>query len=329
MQNRIYITREIPKIGMDMLKEKGYEVVVGKDKKPLSQNKIIKILKDAEKKNKPYNILLTLLTDKIDKKIFSNAPSLKMISNYAIGYDNIDIRSACEYNIVVTNTPGDYMNSIAEHTVAMTLSLCNRIAEADHFVRRGRYKGFDPMLMIGHDVSEKVIGIVGAGRIGERTAYTFNKGFGCSIVYFDHNKNENIERDCNAKRVDNLDDLIKQSDIISLHVPLNENTYHMVGREFIDKMKDDAFLINTSRGAVVDEKYLLKALKTGKLAGAGLDVFEFEPKVTRGLTKLGNVILTPHIASASIRARNIMSKLAAQNIIDFVEGRELKNSCVK
>ncbi len=329
MQNRIYVTREIPKIGIDMLKEKGYEVVIGKDKKPLSQNKIIKILKDAEKRGKPYNILLTLLTDKIDKKVFSHAPSLKMVSNYAIGYDNIDIRSACEYGIMVTNTPGDYMDSIAEHTVAMTLSLCNRIAEADHFVRRGRYKGFDPMLMIGHDVSEKVIGIVGAGRIGERAAYTFNKGFGCSIIYFDHNRNENIEKDCNAKRIDKLDDLIKQSDIISLHVPLNENTYHMVDREFIEKMKDDAFLINTARGPVIDEKYLLKALKTGKLAGAGLDVFEFEPKVTKGLTKLGNVILTPHIASASVRARNIMSKLAAQNIIDFIEGRELKNNCTK
>jgi len=124
-------------------------------------------------------------------------------------------------------------------------------------------------------------------------------------------------------------DLIKQSDIISLHVPLNENTYHMVDREFIEKMKDDAFLINTARGPVVDEKYLLKALKEGKLAGAGLDVFEFEPKITKGLTKLGNVILTPHIASASIKARNIMATIAAQNIIDFVEGKELKNNCTK
>lgn len=328
MQNRIYVTREIPSIGIKMLKEKGYKVTVGKEKKPLVQKDIINILQKAEKKDEPYNILLTLLTDKIDKSVFAVAPSLKMISNYAIGYDNIDIKESCHRNIMVTNTPGDYMGSIAEHTVAMALSLCNRIAEADHFVRRGRYKGWDPMLMIGHDVSEKTIGIIGAGRIGEKVAYTFNKGFDCKIVYFDQNKNESIECDCEAKRLESLDDLLKQSDIISLHVPLNEQTHHMVNKEFISKMKSDSFLINTSRGPVVDEKYLYQALKEGKIAGAGLDVFEFEPKVVKGLTKLGNVILTPHIASASVRARDIMAKIAAQNIIDFVEGKEMIHSCV-
>jgi lactate dehydrogenase-like 2-hydroxyacid dehydrogenase len=329
MQNRIYVTREIPEIGINMLKEKGYEVVVGNDKKPISQKDIIDILKKAEKIGKPYNILLSLLTDKIDKKVFEIAPSLKMVSNYAIGYDNVNIEDAKEYGVMVTNTPGDYMGSVAEHVVAMTLSLCNRIAEADHFVRRGYYKGFDPMLMIGHDVSEKTIGIIGAGRIGEKTTYCFNKGFGCPILYYDCHRNEKIENDCNAKRMESLNDLIKQSDIISLHVPLNEKTYHMVDEEFISKMKPDAFIINTARGAVVDEKYLYHALKEKKIAGAGLDVFEFEPNITRGLSKLGNVIMTPHIASASIKARDIMSKVAAQNIIDYMEGGESKNNCVK
>ncbi len=329
MQTRIYVTRQIPDIGIKMLREKGYEVVIGKDTKPLTQNKIIKILHKAEKENKPYNILLSLLTDKIDKKVFNKAPSLKMVSNYAIGFDNIDIKEAKKRGIIVTNTPGDYMGSIAEHVVAMTLSLCNRIAEADHFVRRGRYKGFDPMLMIGRDVSEKIIGIIGAGRIGEKAAYAFAKGFGCKILYYDHNQNKNIENECDAERVHNLDELIRRSDVISLHVPLTENTYHMVDREFISKMKPDSFLINTARGPVVDEKYLYKALKDKKIAGAGIDVFEFEPKVTRGLKKLGNIIMTPHIASASLRARNIMSELAAKNIMDFVEGREVVNNCAK
>jgi glyoxylate reductase len=329
MQNRIYVTRQIPEIAIQTLKEKGYEVTVGKDKKPLSQKEIINILQKAEKKGESYNILLTLLTDKIDKTVFDIAPSLKMVSNYAIGYDNVDVKEAYQRGIVVTNTPGDYMGSISEHVVAMTLSLCNRIAEADHFVRKGRYKGWDPMLMIGHDVSEKTIGIVGAGRIGAKAAYSFNKGFGCPIVYFDQNKNESIECDCGAKKVDTLDELIKVSDVISLHVPLTEETYHMVNQDFISKMKSDAFLINTSRGPVIDEKYLYQALKEGKIAGAGLDVFEFEPKVTKGLTKLGNVILTPHIASASFKARDIMAKVAAQNIIDFVEGREVVNDCTK
>lgn len=329
MQNRIYVTREIPEIGIKMLKEKGYEVTVGEEKKPLSQKDIIKILHKAEKKGEPYNILLTLLTDKIDKTVFDIAPSLKMVSNYAIGYDNVDVKEACTRGIMVTNTPGDYIGSIAEHVVSMTLSLCNRIAEADHFVRRGKYKGWDPMLMIGHDVSEKTIGIVGAGRIGEKVSYTFNKGFGCKIVYFDQHKNENIERDCGAVKIETMDDLIKQSDIISLHVPLNDQTHHMVNEDFISKMKPDSFIINTSRGPVIDEKYLYQALKENKIAGAGLDVFEFEPKVVKGLTKLGNVILTPHIASASIKARDIMARVAAQNIIDFVEGREVVNDCTK
>lgn len=329
MQNRIYVTREIPEIGIKMLKEKGYEVTVGEEKKPLSQKDIIKILHKAEKKGESYNILLTLLTDKIDKTVFDIAPSLKMVSNYAIGYDNVDVKEACTRGIMVTNTPGDYIGSIAEHVVSMTLSLCNRIAEADHFVRKGRYKGWDPMLMIGHDVSEKTIGIVGAGRIGEKVSYTFNKGFGCKIVYFDQHKNENIERDCGAVKIETMDDLIKQSDIISLHVPLNDQTHHMVNEDFISKMKPDSFIINTSRGPVIDEKYLYQALKENKIAGAGLDVFEFEPKVVKGLTKLGNVILTPHIASASIKARDIMARVAAQNIIDFVEGREVVNDCTK
>jgi glyoxylate reductase len=230
---------------------------------------------------------------------------------------------------MVTNTPGDYIGSIAEHVVSMTLALCNRIAEADNFVRKGRYKGWDPMLMIGHDVSEKTIGIIGAGRIGTKVAHTFNKGFGCPIVYFDQNKNESIESECGAKKVESLDELIKQSDIISLHVPLNDQTHHMVNKDFISKTKPDSFIINTSRGPVVDEKYLYQALKENKIAGAGLDVFEFEPKVVKGLTKLGNVILTPHIASASIKARDIMARVSAQNIIDFVEGKVVVNNCTK
>lgn len=329
MQNRIYVTREIPEVGINMLKAKGYEVTIGKDKKPLSQKDIIKILQRAEHKGEPYNILLTLLTDKIDKTVFDIAPSLKMVSNYAIGFDNVDVKEACTRGIMVTNTPGDYMGSIAEHVVSMTLSLCNRIAEADHFVRKGRYKGWDPMLMIGHDVSEKTIGIIGAGRIGEKVSCTFNKGFGCKIVYVDQHKNENIERDCGATKLETIDELVKQADIISLHVPLNDSTYHMVNQDFISKMKRDAFIINTSRGPVVDEKYLYQALKENKIAGAGLDVFEFEPKVTKGLIKLGNVILTPHIASASIKARNIMSTVAAENIINFVEGKVVVNDCTK
>lgn len=318
---RIYITRQIPELATQMLTEKGYEVIVGTDTKPVAKKKLISILKKEEKKGRGYDALITLLTDQIDQEVLNTGISLEIVSNYAIGYDNIDVKSALEKGITVTNTPGNYTDTIAEHVVAMTLAITSRIAEADRFVRKGKYNGWDPMLLIGADLCHKTIGLIGAGRIGERVAFHFAKGFESKIIYFDTRPNETIEKECGAVRVDSIDELLAQADVVSLHVPLLPTTHHMVNAEFLRKMKKTAYLINSSRGAVVDEVSLVKALQVREIAGAALDVYEFEPKLSRGLTKLDNVVLTPHIASASEYARNEMARVAAQNIIDVFEKR--------
>ncbi len=319
-QKRIYITQQIPELAIRMLKEKGYDVVVGKNKGLISQKEIISVLKKAEKKGQGFDALITLLTDKIDVSILNAGVSLEVIANYAIGYDNIDVSQATGRGIVVTNAPGEYVSTLAEHVVAITLAVTSRIVEADRYMRAGKYKGWDPMLFIGTDVSHKTIGLIGAGRIGTKVAHFFAQGLNSDIVYFDTKQNEEIEKKCGAKRVSTIDELIAQADIISLHVPLLPTTRHMVDATFLKKMKKTAYIINTSRGAVIDEVALVHALKKKEIAGAALDVFEFEPKLAKGLSKLDTVVLTPHIASASEHARNEMARVTAQNVIDVFEG---------
>ncbi len=318
MNKRIYITRQIPELGINMLKEKGYEVVVGTDTKPVQKKKLISILKKEEKKGKGYDALLTLLTDKIDHEVYDAGVSLEVVSNYAIGFDNIDVKTALDRGITITNAPGDYIDTIAEHVVAMTLAVSSRITEADRYVRQGKYKGWDPMIFIGTDLCHKTIGLIGAGHIGEKVAMHFAKGMNMKVIYSDMRSNEIIEKEYGAVRV-TQDELLAQADVVSLHVPLLPSTHHMVDTMFLNKMKKTAFLINTSRGAVIDEVALVKALQKKEIAGAALDVYEFEPKLTKGLIKLENVVLTPHIASSSESARNEMARVAAQNIIDVFE----------
>lgn len=318
---RVYITHKIPSPAVEMLQEKGYEVVVGSDTGILSTKKLIAVLKKEEKKGCGYDALVTLLTDKVDTKVLDAGVSLEVVANYAIGYDNIDVATATSRGIVVTNAPGNYTDTIAEHTLSYMMTLASRTAEADRFVRKGLFKGWDPMLLIGTDLSKKTLGIIGAGRIGERVVHMAKKGLDMNVIYFDTRANQTIENDCQAKRVGTLDELVSQADVISLHVPLLPTTRHMVDQTFLRKMKKTALLINASRGPVVDENALVLALKNKDIAGAALDVYEFEPKLAKGLVKLENVVLTPHIGSASEHARLEMSRIVAQNIIDVFEGK--------
>ena len=320
MSKAIYVTRKIPDIGIKMLTDKGYSVDMNpKDSLP-TQKELIKALK-----KKPYDAVLSLLTDKIDAKVFDAAPMVKMYANYATGFDNIDVVEAAKRGLVVTNAPSDIASeAVAEHAIALMLALAARIVEANLFVRAGKYKGWDPMLFIGNDILGKTLALIGVGRIGGRVAY-YAKGLGFKIIYHDVARNEKIEQETGAVYYESIDELLKIADVVSLHTPLLDSTRHLINEERLKLMKPTGFLVNTSRGPVIDEKALVKALKDKTIAGAGLDVFEFEPKITSGLIKLTNTILTPHIASASVEARDEMATIAAQNIIDFFEGRTPKN----
>ncbi len=320
MSKTVYVTRQIPEIGLKMLRDKGYVVDMNlKDSIP-TQKDLVRALS-----KKPYDAVLSSLTDKIDTKVFDSAPSVKIYANYATGFDNIDTKEAARRSIAVTNAPSDIASeAVAEHAIALMLALAARIVEANLFVRAGKYKGFDPMLFIGNDILGKTLGLIGVGRIGGRVAY-YAKGLGFKIVYHDMSRNEKIEQETGATYIESIDELLKQSDVVSLHTPLLDSTRHLINEDRLKLMKRTSFLINTSRGPVVDEKALVKALENKTIAGAGLDVFEFEPKITSGLIKLKNTILTPHIASASVEARDEMATIAAQNIIDFLEGQRPKN----
>ncbi|MFA6463381.1 MAG: D-glycerate dehydrogenase [Candidatus Paceibacterota bacterium] len=320
MNKNIFITRKIPEIGIKMLVEKGYNVDIYPKENPPTQKEIIKYLK-----KKPYDAVISLLTDKIDSKIFDIAKSVKIYANYAVGFDNIDTEEAKKRGIIATNTPGSFSNCIAEQTMAFILGLTTRMVEADDFMRAGKYKGWSPMNFMGTDLKGKTLGLIGAGHIGGLVACQAQRGFGVRVIYYDVARNEQIEKECNAEFFPTVEEVLKQSDIVSLHVPLLPSTKHLINENNLKLMKPSSFLINTSRGPIVDEVALVKALQNGTIKGAGLDVFEFEPKLAKGLSKLPNVILTPHISSARQSARNEMATIAAQNVIDFFENGKPKN----
>lgn len=319
---KIYITRKIPDSGINLLKEKGYDVIINPEDRVLTKDELIEALKEQN-----YDAVLCLLTDKIDKGVFEAAgENCKIFANYAVGYDNFDLVAAKEKNIIITNTPDVLTETVAEHTFALMLAISHRIAEADKFTREGKYIGWAPMLLLGDDFSHKILGIVGLGRIGSLVAKHGFYGFNAKIIYYDVKRNENFEKEFNAEYKEDVNDLLKISDYISLHVPLLDSTRHLINEESFKIMKPSAYLVNTSRGPIVDENALVLALKNKQIRGAALDVFEREPNLAAGLSELSNVILTPHIASATLLTREKMSALAAENIIAALEGKEALNA---
>jgi glyoxylate reductase len=241
-----------------------------------------------------------------------------MIASYAVGYDNIDVTTATKQGILVSNTPGVLTETTAELAWALLFSVARRIAEGDTYTRQGNFKGWAPMLMLGQDVTNKTLGIIGTGRIG--TAFALkSKGFNMKILYTDEQKNETLEQELNTKKVP-LTTLLKESDFISIHVPLTKTTHHLIGEKELRMMKKTAILINTARGPIIDEKALMKALKEHWIFGAGLDVYEHEPKIPEELKKLDNVILQPHTGSATIETRTKMAVMAAENLIAGLKG---------
>lgn len=303
-----------------MLVDKGWEVDVSSKEGILTKEELSENLKA-----KPYDAVLCLLTNHIDGEVFDSVPSAKIFANYAVGYNNIDVTEATKRGIVVTNTPGALTDSVAEHTVALLISVALRIVEADKYLREGKYKGWEPLGFLGLDMKGKIVGILGAGRIGFRVGQILKKGFDMNVVYYDVKKNEEFEKDLDAKFFESPEELLKVADVVSVHVPLLDSTKHLINAERLAMMKPTAYLVNTSRGPVLDEAALVKALQNKTIAGAGLDVFENEPELAEGLADLPNIVITPHIASATIPAREGMAVLAAQNIIDFLEGKTPAN----
>ncbi|MBI2108634.1 MAG: D-glycerate dehydrogenase [Parcubacteria group bacterium] len=317
----VYVTRKIPDAGIEMLKKVGHAVDVSLKDGVLTKAELVAALSEKE-----YDAVLCLLTDKIDGEVFDAAPKAKIFANYAVGFDNIDIPEAKKRGIIISNTPEVLTNTVAEHTFALLLSIAHRIAEGDRFTRAGKYIGWAPLLLLGTDVSGKTLGLLGAGRIGSRVAYHAVKSFDMQVVYYDIKQNEYIEKETGAEYRASVEEVLKEADFVSIHVPLLPATRHLINKERLALMKPSAYLINSSRGPVVDEVALVEALKKGSIKGAALDVFENEPKTAPGLTELDNVVLTPHLASATEETRAKMAEVAAENIIAVLSGKEAPNA---
>ncbi|HEX9664908.1 MAG TPA: D-glycerate dehydrogenase [Patescibacteria group bacterium] len=315
---KIFVTRAIPDAGIKMLRAKKYQVKISPYDRVLKREEIIRMAKGAD-------ALLCLLTDKIDSQLLDIlGPKLKIVANYAVGFDNIDVKACQKHNVYATNTSGVLTRAVAEHTFALMMAIARRISEADRFVRAGQYVGWDPFLMMGSDVEGKTLGIIGLGRIGRAVAQRAVKGLGMKVLYFDVSRQKDFEKQFKAKFA-TVNKILKTADFVTIHVPLLPGTKHLIGARELRLMKKTAYLVNTSRGPVIDEKALAKALRQKEIAGAGIDVFEFEPRPVAGLKKLDNIIMTPHIASATIEARQEMSRVAAKNIIFALSGGKPPN----
>jgi len=307
---KVFVTRKIPQPGLDLLK-KEFTIDVNPYDRVLTREEIIEGIKGK-------NGMLCLLTDPIDREVIYAEPKLKMIASYAVGYDNIDISAATERGIPVSNTPGVLTETTAELAWALLFSVARRIVEGDTFSRAGKFKGWEPLLMLGQDVTNKTLGIIGAGRIG--TAFALkSKGFDMKVIYTDEQRNEQLERELEAKKVP-LPELLKESDFVSIHVPLTKATHHLIDEKELRMMKKTAILINTARGSIINEKALVKALTEHWIFGAGLDVYEKEPEISRELKSLDNVVLQPHTGSGTIETRTKMALMAAENLIEGLKG---------
>lgn len=314
---RVLVTQAVPQAGLDLLK-----TFADVDANPTegaiwSKEELIARLPG-------HDALYCLLTDTIDAAVMDAMPDCRIIANMAVGFNNIDIRDASRRGIPVTNTPGVLTDTTADFAWAMLLGIARRVAEADRFTRAGRFHGWGPLMLLGGDVAKRTLGVVGFGRIGQAVARRA-LGFEMSVLYHDVQRNdEALERELNARYVP-LDELLAASDFVSLHVTYTPATHHLLGREQFNRMKPTAYVINTARGPVIDEAALVEALRTKRIAGAGLDVYEEEPKIHPGLLDLDNIILAPHIASATIDTRNAMATMAAANIKALFAGERPPN----
>ncbi|MEK7460941.1 MAG: D-glycerate dehydrogenase [Patescibacteria group bacterium] len=320
MKPLVAITRPIPEPGVSLLR-KHFRLRVNRTNRVLPPAQLKTFVAGA-------SAILSVIPDQITKAVIVAAgENLKIVANYAIGFDNIDLVAAKTHNVMVTNTPGLLTEAVAEHTLALLLATARRVVEADQFTRKGHFRQWEPNGFLGPQLWGKTLGIIGLGRIGTWVAQMAREGLGMSIMYHDLNRNSEFEMRF-AASYHELPTLLRLADAVTIHVPLLPSTRHLLGAPEFKLMKKTAILVNTSRGPVIDERALVQALRKKEIWAAGLDVFENEPKLTPGLAKLQNVVLTPHIASATHEARAKMSATAAANIVAVLSGKPPLNPVV-
>ncbi len=312
MSWKVFISRMIPDAGIEHLKNAGLKVDIYEKDHVIPRKELLHRIPE-------YDALLAVLTEQVDTELLDHTDKLKIVANYAVGYNNIDVQSCTNRKIAVTNTPGVLTETTADLTFTLMLTVAKRVVEGDTMIRSGKFDGWSPLMLLGADVFGKTLGIVGAGRIGSAMAARAS-GFNMNILYTDTKRNDDLELKYGAQFV-SLDDLLSKSDFVTIHVPLNDKTHHLINSKRLKQMKSDAYFINTSRGPVVDENALVSALKENIIAGAGLDVFENEPRLAIGLAELPNTVLLPHIGSATVETRNKMAIIAAENIIKMSQGK--------
>ncbi|KKQ42698.1 MAG: D-isomer specific 2-hydroxyacid dehydrogenase NAD-binding protein [Microgenomates group bacterium GW2011_GWC1_37_8] len=315
---KIFVTRKIPGTALDRLKNSGYDIEISEFDRPLSAEELLE-------KGKGADALLTLLTDKINGEVLDViGPQLKIVSNYAVGFDNIVVEDASQRGVVVVNTPSQEVDeAVAEHAWALMLALARRIVEADESTKRGAYKGWEPGIFLGKNLIGKTLGIVGLGGIGSMVARRAS-GWQMRVLYNKRSRDEGAEKELGVEYAD-IDKLYAESDFITLHVPLTDETRHMINKDAFSKMKDGVIVVNTARGSIVAEQELVDALREGKVGGAGLDVYDAEPNINPELISMENVVLTPHIASATWEARQKMGQQAVDAILKILNGEKPEN----
>ena len=302
---RIHVTRKIPRRALERLLATGWDIFVGPEEIP-SRSRLLWGVGGAVG-------LLTLLTEKIDAEVMDRCPDLRVISQCAAGLDNVDVAEASRRKIPVCNTPGVLTETCADFTLALMLALSRRLLDGDRLLRQGQFQGWGPLMLLGPDLHGATLGLLGMGNIARAVARRA-EGFGMRVIYWSRSEQPG------GVRCLELQDLLSQADVVSLHLPLSDQTHHLINEQRLTQMKPGALLINTSRGPVVDEAALARALHQGHLGGAALDVFEEEPAVHPDLLSCPNALLTPHIASASLATRERMALLAVDNLIAVLRG---------
>ncbi len=304
---KVLVTRRVPQECLDLLRPH-FGVEYFDKGTAIPRRLLLKSVKNKEG-------LLCLLTDKIDSELLAAAPNLKAVSTFSVGYDHIDVPACKARGVVVTNTPGVLTESTADFAWALLMAAGRRIVEGDAYMRGGKYKGWDPLMLLGTDVSGKTLGVVGFGRIGQAVAKRAG-GFSMRVLYYDTRRAApEVESALNAKFVP-FDELLRESDYVSVHTVLDEGTRHLLDDRAFGLMKRSAYLINAARGPIVDEKALVRALKSDRIRGAGLDVYEWEPRMAPGLASCRNAVLAPHLASATLETRVKMGEMAASGLVD-------------